>query len=160
MNKYLNRLLYGKQENRLVVEYALAVPDATAVLDAEVQGKPHLAVVNGVLYLWNPSLLQWNAYQLIPMEILTLETVTDTSYLLLDGNMIDMIVIRSTIADLIHIGTTPGGDELSLEPIQLEANKWLAINIQIIANGADQTIYLNGFTGAALIKIYKRKLLP
>lgn len=158
MDKYLRRLLYGKRENRVVVHEALGVPMELAVLDPEVQDRPHIAYVDGVLWFWSPTSLSWNAYQLIPLEVLVLETTSDTSYELEDQNMIDLFVFKSVNADLINIGSTPGGSEYIPPGIQLEAGKWKAFQVHIIADGANQTIYFSGFTGASFIKIYKRKL--
>lgn len=160
MNKYLQKLIYGQEHNRSLIHEALGVPDTAVVLDAEVTHKPHIAIVDGVITIWNVGLQEWVAYALVPLEILTLETVTDTSYLLEDGNMIDMIVMRSANSDSILLGETIGGSEISLIPIELIGGEWKSVNVQIIANGGDKTIYFTGFTGAALIKIYKRKLLP
>lgn len=158
MNKYLNALLFGKKENRVLVQEALGVPDTLASLHAEALGMPHIAVVGGVLYIWDVPAQEWVAYQLIPFEILTLETVDETEYVLTDGNMIDMIVLKSAAADTVNIGSTPGGSEYVPPGVTLNANQWRAVNIQIIADGSDKTIYFSGFTDTALIKIYKRKL--
>jgi hypothetical protein len=49
---YQNPLLFGKYENRLAVNLAFAVPADTLAPPAAVQGLPHIAVKNGIFYVW------------------------------------------------------------------------------------------------------------
>lgn len=80
----------------------------------------------------------------------------NTTHVLTDVIVYDLLM-KSTNADTVKVGTTSGGEEIVPE-VTLTANEWYPASVYVIASGASKTLFFNGFTGDEEILIYKRKL--
>lgn len=77
--------------------------------------------------------------------------------LIKDGTMSDKIMLKPSVNMTLKIGTTNGGEEV-LVSVDVLAGKWYSVSYDIIADGADISIYINGITANCVIIIYKKKL--
>lgn len=73
--KYQPALLFGKEENRIHAQTLLGLPNDTFAIIATKQAYPHAAIKNNVLYVWNTSLLKWEAYN-VGGSVLTKRSIT------------------------------------------------------------------------------------
>lgn len=81
----------------------------------------------------------------------------DATYTLLDGYLIDLITIKPSTTQTQKVGLTLAGDEIMLEQ-ELTANVTKPVQVVIVAEGGDVTIYFTGISASTVLTIYKRKL--
>lgn len=81
----------------------------------------------------------------------------DATYTLIDGWQIEQINIKPSTLQTQKVGTTLAGDEIMLEEA-LTANVTKAIQVIVIAEGSNKTIYFTGITASTAITIYKKRL--
>lgn len=85
------------------------------------------------------------------------EIDADHEYVLSDGYCIDKIMIKPSAEEVAKVGLTPAGDELMFQDT-LPADQWRTLNVDVIADGGDVSVYFSGFTNDTIIIIYKRKI--
>lgn len=162
MEKFLNALLYGKHENRLNVTVSLGVPDNVDNPPApEVADKPHIAVVNKVLKIWDPVAQEWEDYAGggtggggVVDKHTEVTDGADVEYTVPTGKAVFMVVLKC-IEELTDakVGTTPGGDDIYIGGEVVAANSYKAISCFVPVDNADTppTIYVSGLTGDTVI---------
>lgn len=82
---------------------------------------------------------------------------SDDVYQLDSGYAIDKIKIKPSIAQILRIGTTNGGEELMIETT-IPGGEWYTITLDVDADGTDVLIYINGATNVTNVIMYKREL--
>lgn len=157
--KYQDRLLYGKEENKVLVYEAMGVPDVKWELDDIAKTKPHIAIVEGEWWSWDVSLQQWAL--LVPFTTFkqSVPLNGDTSSVQPAGGyyITDILIKVFAPEAAVKIGITAGGDEIMIEQA-LEADKWYPIGIQVIVDEADVEIFVSGLVGIGMMIIYKSKI--
>lgn len=83
-------------------------------------------------------------------------TTTDDSYIysVPADKWIDGIEVRSTDAQTLSIGTSPGGDDLSGMPVPLTDLQAYVLNGGILDTFSPQTLYFSGLEGSNTIRIW------
>lgn len=90
--------------------------------------------------------------------VVTLVTITTDdptyTYAVPAGKWLDGIEVRSTDAQTLSIGTSPGGDELSGMPVPLSDLQPYVANGALLDTFGSHTIYFSGLEGTNTIKIW------
>jgi len=136
MPNYSPALLYGKAEDKILVDKAMGVPDLKATLDDVAKLKPHIAIVDSEIWVWKVDTQEWVLY--VPFvsfstdhELAAGDNVVEQ---LQDGDIITLMLFKSFGGDIdIKIGTTDGGDEIvRAEDGIFPADVWVPINVQYV----------------------------
>jgi hypothetical protein len=86
-----------------------------------------------------------------------LTATTDLDYTLLGGLMAFKFLFNPTEAMTIKMGTTNGGEEI-MPATDLEANKWYSFSYDVLTDGSDVHVYINGITNTITIILLKTQL--
>lgn len=87
--------------------------------------------------------------------VITISTTGSTyTYTVPAGKWISGIEVRSTDAQTISIGTSPGGEDLSGMPVPLTDLQAYVLNGGILDTFSPQTIHFSGLEGTNIIKIW------
>lgn len=159
MPQYSPALLYGKLEHQLIVNTALGVPDLRAVLDDDAKLKPHMAIVDGEIWIWVVALQDWILY--VPFvsfstdhDLVAGENAVEQ---LQEGDIITLMLFKSFGGETdIIIGTTDGGTEIIEAPDGIfPADVWVPIDVKIVT---PVTIYIETLVSAGKLILYKQKI--
>lgn len=165
--KYGDPLLYGKHENRTLVDISMGVPDTLAVLDDVARLKPHVAIVNDEWWFWSVATQTWIKFIGAStggggdptVSLKTIHVFTGSPKLIDQpqlNNLIWLILISCAAAEsAVKIGTALGGDEIMLEQ-PLPEGIWVPIVVQI---PTPVEIHVTGVVGQATVVLYKEIIL-
>jgi hypothetical protein len=79
------------------------------------------------------------------------------TYQLVDGYMLDKIMIKPTVDQMAKVGLTNGGDEIMAQD-NLLSGQWKTVQYDVVADGANKPIYFTGFDHNTTIIVFKRKI--
>lgn len=165
--KYTDPLLYGKKQNRTLVDISMGVPDTLAVLENGAQLKPHIAIVNDEWWFWSVATQTWVKFIGATtggggdptISLKTIHIWTGSPKVInqpQENNLIWLILFKCSTAEAaVRVGTTLNGEEIMFEQ-PMPQNIWVPILVQI---PTPIDLHITGVTGQGTIVLYKEIII-